>query len=99
MFEYIESEVDSIIDEVMISSFVCYTKSSMEALEIRNLLKGKGLQDVRVLKINSLTFLVNKCEEKSWSTIDQKVLSEYFIKYRKWKESDSVLPRIAVWNA
>lgn len=34
MFEYIESEVDIIIDEVMISSFVCYTKSFMEALEI-----------------------------------------------------------------
>lgn len=39
MFEYIESEVDSNIEEAMHNSFVCYTNCSMEVIEKRNLLE------------------------------------------------------------
>lgn len=60
---------------------------------LKKKLRKEGIRDATVVKTNSLTYYVKKCEYEGWLESDIKILESCFYKIRKGAEKDLIIPR------
>lgn len=79
VFEYIESEIGAEIESSFMNCYVCYSSKPLNAVDLKLRLRSEGIKDAAVLKVNCLTYYVNKCEGEDWLETDIQTLKNCLI--------------------
>lgn len=93
IFSFVEAEINEDLVITLQKSLHCYSRNIVDAVEIREELNLKGLEEVKVLKINCFTVLINKGVGEEWLEEELELLRNHFIKVKKYDSEDYLVPR------
>ncbi|KAL8156799.1 hypothetical protein AgCh_001779 [Apium graveolens] len=93
IFKYIESEIDSEIEEAFEESLIGIFLGKKNVQEVVEDLKEMGVRDVIVVKGSEGIFFMRK-EHEGWLELDKEKLATYFVKIMEYKVSNQLMPRL-----